>query len=424
MVARHLRRVRLTARRRADRPRRPDRRVGLRAEHVDHAARPPDRSRTPRVVQVDVEPDALGRPPADRLRRRRRRRRRPRGRGACSPRRADVGLPLAGGRRPDRRRRRGGATCRSTTRRRAERIDPRTLSVALDDLLPRERVVAVDSGNFMGYPSTYLSVPDEHGYCITQAFQSIGLGLATAIGAALAQPHRLPVAALGDGGALMGASELETVARLGLPMVVVVYNDAAYGAEVHHFGPARPRPEHGRVPRHRLRLDGARHRLRGGHRAHGRRPGRASRRGSPGRADVRCSSTPRSSPTSRRGGSRRPSAATESADTESEGNWYGDLPAARRADHLARRVPGDRRRAASAPARRRRSDRRPPSTRSPLGAARPRRRRVPDRAQVGGHRGAERGPAATSSATAPRASRARSRTAPCCGPTRTSSSRA
>ncbi|MGH3481907.1 MAG: thiamine pyrophosphate-dependent enzyme, partial [Nocardioidaceae bacterium] len=39
------------------------------------------------------------------------------------------------------------------------------------------------------------------------------------------------------GGALMAAAELETVARLGLPMVVVVYNDAAYGAEVHHFGP-------------------------------------------------------------------------------------------------------------------------------------------------------------------------------------------
>ncbi|ASR34982.1 acetolactate synthase [Prauserella marina] len=117
-----------------------------------------------------------------------------------------------------------------------ERIDPRTLSIALDDLLPSERLVAVDSGNFMGYPSAYLSVPDEAGFCFTQAFQSIGLGLATAIGAALARPDRLPVAALGDGGALMAAAELETVARLGLPMVLVVYNDAAYGAEVHHFG--------------------------------------------------------------------------------------------------------------------------------------------------------------------------------------------
>jgi thiamine pyrophosphate-dependent acetolactate synthase large subunit-like protein len=72
---------------------------------------------------------------------------------------------------------------------------------------------------------------------MTQAFQSIGLGLATAIGAALARPDRLTVAALGDGGALMGASELETVVRLGLPLLVVVYDDAAYGAEVHHFGP-------------------------------------------------------------------------------------------------------------------------------------------------------------------------------------------
>ncbi|WP_328694169.1 thiamine pyrophosphate-binding protein [Streptomyces phaeochromogenes] len=118
-----------------------------------------------------------------------------------------------------------------------ERIDPRTLSVALDDILPAERVIGVDSGNFMGYPSMYLSVPDENGLCFTQAFQSIGLGLATAIGAALARPDRLPVAALGDGGAMMGAAEFDTVRRLGLPMVVVVYNDDAYGAEVHHFGP-------------------------------------------------------------------------------------------------------------------------------------------------------------------------------------------
>ncbi|MFJ7071760.1 thiamine pyrophosphate-binding protein [Streptomyces sp. NPDC098781] len=118
-----------------------------------------------------------------------------------------------------------------------ERIDPRTLSIALDEILPAERVVGVDSGNFMGYPSAYLSVPDERGFCFTQAFQSIGLGLATTIGAALAQPDRLPVAALGDGGALMSAVELDTVRRLGLPMVVVVYDDEAYGAEVHHFGP-------------------------------------------------------------------------------------------------------------------------------------------------------------------------------------------
>ena len=116
-------------------------------------------------------------------------------------------------------------------------IDPRTLGRDLDALLPDDRVVAVDSGNFMGYPAAYLGVRDHRSFCFTQAFQSIGLGLATAIGAAVASPGRLTVAALGDGGALMSSMELETVVRLGLDMLVVVYDDHAYGAEVHHFGP-------------------------------------------------------------------------------------------------------------------------------------------------------------------------------------------
>ncbi len=119
----------------------------------------------------------------------------------------------------------------------ADRIDPRKVTIGLDDLLPAERTVCIDSGNFMGYPSMFLSVPDETGFCFTQAFQSIGLGLASAIGAAVARPDRLTVAALGDGGAAMSAAELDTVARLGLDMIIVVYNDNAYGAEVHHFGP-------------------------------------------------------------------------------------------------------------------------------------------------------------------------------------------
>lgn len=123
----------------------------------------------------------------------------------------------------------------------ADRIDPRTLTAALDELLPLERTVATDSGHFMGYPAGYLRVPDEAGFCFTQSFQSVGLGLATGIGAALARPDRLPVVACGDGGFLMGISEFETAVRLcrsgelGLGMLVVVYDDAGYGAEFHHF---------------------------------------------------------------------------------------------------------------------------------------------------------------------------------------------
>jgi thiamine pyrophosphate-dependent acetolactate synthase large subunit-like protein len=116
-------------------------------------------------------------------------------------------------------------------------LDPRTLTIVLDDLLPPERTVVVDSGHFMGWPSMYLRVPDPAGFVFPQAFQCVGLGLGNAIGAALARPDRLTVAALGDGGALMALPELETLGRLGLPMLVVIYDDAAYGAEVHHFRP-------------------------------------------------------------------------------------------------------------------------------------------------------------------------------------------
>jgi thiamine pyrophosphate-dependent acetolactate synthase large subunit-like protein len=116
-------------------------------------------------------------------------------------------------------------------------LDPRTLSIALDDLLPAERTVVVDSGAFMGYPAMYLRVPDARGFVFPQAFQCVGLALGTALGAAIAAPDRLTVCAVGDGGLAMSLPELETLGRLAPNAVVVVYNDAAYGAEVHHFRP-------------------------------------------------------------------------------------------------------------------------------------------------------------------------------------------
>jgi uncharacterized membrane protein HdeD (DUF308 family) len=84
-------------------------------------------------------------------------------------------------------------------------------------------------------PVMYLPVMDAHAFVFNQAYQSIGLGLGAAIGAAVADPGRVTVAALGDGGTFMSLGELETAARLRLPLLVVVYNDDAYGAEVHHF---------------------------------------------------------------------------------------------------------------------------------------------------------------------------------------------
>ena len=117
------------------------------------------------------------------------------------------------------------------------RLVPRTLSIARDGMLPRERTVVVDSGPFMGWPSMYWRVPDAAGFVFPQAFQCVGLALGNAIGAAVARPDRLTVAALGDGGALMALPELETLGRLSPDLLVVIYDDAAYGAEVHHFRP-------------------------------------------------------------------------------------------------------------------------------------------------------------------------------------------
>jgi thiamine pyrophosphate-dependent acetolactate synthase large subunit-like protein len=116
-------------------------------------------------------------------------------------------------------------------------LDPRALSIALDEILPVQRTVVVDSGAFMGYPSMYLRVPDAAGFVFPQAFQCVGLALGNAIGAAVARPDRLTVAAVGDGGLLMALPDLETLGRVKPDLLVVVYNDAAYGAEVHHFRP-------------------------------------------------------------------------------------------------------------------------------------------------------------------------------------------
>ncbi|MFZ0386260.1 MAG: thiamine pyrophosphate-binding protein [Solirubrobacteraceae bacterium] len=116
-------------------------------------------------------------------------------------------------------------------------IDPRTLSIELERRLPADRAVAVDSGHSLGYPAMYLSVPDARGWVFPNGFQAVGLGLGNAIGAAIAHPERVTVAALGDGGTFMALAEIETAVRLGLRLLIVIYDDNAYGAEVHHFAP-------------------------------------------------------------------------------------------------------------------------------------------------------------------------------------------
>jgi len=112
-------------------------------------------------------------------------------------------------------------------------IDPRRLMLKLDSLLPRERTVVLDSGHCMGWAAVYLSAPDAAGFIFSNDFQAVGLGLGTAFGAAIARPDRLTVLTPGDGGLMMSLGELETFVRYKIPLLVIVVNDAAYGAEVH-----------------------------------------------------------------------------------------------------------------------------------------------------------------------------------------------
>jgi acetolactate synthase-1/2/3 large subunit len=58
---------------------------------------------------------------------------------------------------------------------------------------------------------------------------SMGIGLAGAIGAALARPEVPTIAWLGDGGMSMSLAALPTVAEYRLPITTVVIDDAAYG---------------------------------------------------------------------------------------------------------------------------------------------------------------------------------------------------
>lgn len=118
------------------------------------------------------------------------------------------------------------------------RLDPRALASALDSVLPERRTVVQDGGHFIGWAPMYWNIPRPQDLVMVgTAFQSIGLGLASAVGAARAlEDDRTLVLASGDGGFLMGLSDLESLIAAARSAIVVIYNDAAYGAEIHQYG--------------------------------------------------------------------------------------------------------------------------------------------------------------------------------------------
>ena len=74
-------------------------------------------------------------------------------------------------------------------------------------------------------PLWEVEEPDET--LISSGLATMGFALPAAIAASVARPGRRVVCFTGDGGLGMALAELETVSRLGAPIVVVVFNDSA-----------------------------------------------------------------------------------------------------------------------------------------------------------------------------------------------------
>jgi len=121
------------------------------------------------------------------------------------------------------------------------RLDPRSVAERIAELLPDDRVVVTDGGHFLGWVNMFwpVAAPDRM-MTIGTAYQSIGLGFSSVAGAARAKPESTIVLATGDGGGLMALADLETAVRVaGGSGIAVVWNDAAYSAEVTLYGRAK-----------------------------------------------------------------------------------------------------------------------------------------------------------------------------------------
>ncbi|MHA7815583.1 MAG: thiamine pyrophosphate-binding protein [Pseudohaliea sp.] len=114
----------------------------------------------------------------------------------------------------------------------ANTVDLTRSLLRLNDVIARDRIVVTDVGRFVGQAWKALSVASAGAFIHTVNFGSIGLAPGYAMGAAVASPQRPTVLVVGDGGFMLGGvSEFHTAVREQLDLIVIVCNDASYGAE-------------------------------------------------------------------------------------------------------------------------------------------------------------------------------------------------
>jgi thiamine pyrophosphate-dependent acetolactate synthase large subunit-like protein len=114
-------------------------------------------------------------------------------------------------------------------------MDPRQVLDVLQERLPAQRLDILDAGHFVYFVIDHIRSREPQNRLWTADFASIGLGVSTGIGAAIARPEMPAVVFVGDGGFMFSLLELDTAVRLKVPMTVIVVNDQAFGAEVRYL---------------------------------------------------------------------------------------------------------------------------------------------------------------------------------------------
>jgi acetolactate synthase I/II/III large subunit len=106
-------------------------------------------------------------------------------------------------------------------------LTPQEVVVVARQVAVPGTVATVDAGAHM-FAAMHLWEADEPGeLLISSGLATMGFALPAAIAAALVDPSRTVLCFTGDGGLGMVLAELETLARLRLPVVVVVFNDSS-----------------------------------------------------------------------------------------------------------------------------------------------------------------------------------------------------
>lgn len=111
-------------------------------------------------------------------------------------------------------------------------VDIRTAMLKVEAAFPQDRTLVHDGGRFIFNAFKLLHVPEPRAYVHTVNYGSIGLGMGNAVGAWFGAPGRPVLLVTGDGGFMLGGlAEFNSAVRHKVDLVVVLFNDAAYGAE-------------------------------------------------------------------------------------------------------------------------------------------------------------------------------------------------